>query len=134
MITSEEGLKVLKMVQEGKITPEMAADLLKALDSGSRGSTTAANSVGIQEGNIPGMGGKFFRVRVSDINTGKVRANLRLPLGMVNAGLRMGMKFSPEVEGLNAERLIEALADGKTGKVVDVYDDDDGEHVEVYIE
>ena len=49
-------------------------------------------------------------------------------------GLRMGMKFSPEVEGLNAERLAEALAMGKTGKIVDVYDDEDGEHVEVYIE
>ena len=71
---------------------------------------------------------------MSDINSGKVRANIRLPLGMVNAGLRMGMKFSPEVEGLNAERLAEALANGKTGKIVDVYDDEDGEHVEVFIE
>jgi len=66
--------------------------------------------------------------------TGKVRANIRLPLGMVNAGLRMGMKFSPEVEGLNAERLAEPLANGKTGRIVDVYDDNDGEHVEVFIE
>ena len=33
----------------------------------------------------------------------------------------MGMKFSPEVEGLNAERLAEALANGKTGRIVDVY-------------
>ena len=32
MATSEERLKVLKMVQEGKITAEMAAELLKALD------------------------------------------------------------------------------------------------------
>jgi hypothetical protein len=133
VITSEERFKVLKMVQEGKITPEMAADLLKALDSGSKTTVGDSQSKG-PEGNIPGMGGKFFRVRVSDIYTGKVRANIRLPLGMVNAGLRMGMKFSPEVEGLNAERLVEALADGKTGKIVDVYDDDDDEHIEVYIE
>lgn len=133
MITSEERFKVLKMVQEGKITPEMAADLLKALDSGSKSAPADGQGKG-SEGNIPGMGGKFFRVRVSDIYTGKVRANIRLPLGMVNAGLRMGMKFSPEVEGLNAERLVEALADGKTGKIVDVYDDNDDEHIEVYIE
>lgn len=133
MITSEERFKVLKMVQEGKITPEMAADLLKALDSGNKTTAGESQAKG-PEGNIPGMGGKFFRVRVSDIYTGKVRANIRLPLGMVNAGLRMGMKFSPEVEGLNAERLVEALADGKTGKIVDVYDDDDDEHIEVYIE
>jgi hypothetical protein len=133
MITSEERIRVLKMVQEGKITPEMAADLLKALDSSSK-DVPDPKPGAFSEGNIPGMGGRFFRVRVSDIYDSKVRANIRLPLGMVNAGLRMGMKFSPEVEGLNAESLMEALADGKTGKIVDVYDDEKGEHVEVYIE
>jgi hypothetical protein len=121
------------MVQEDKITPEMAAELLKALDSSSKNQASESRPFAGQE-NIPGQSGRFFRVRVSDILTGKVRANIRLPLGMVNAGLRMGMKFSPEVEGLNAERLAEALANGKTGKIVDVYDDEDGEHVEVYIE
>jgi len=71
---------------------------------------------------------------VTDTDTGRTRVNIRLPLGMVNAGLRMGMRFSPEVEGLDAARLVEALASGETGKIVDVLDDEDGEHVEVYIE
>ena len=121
------------MVQEGKITPEMAAELLKSLDASANPGTRESEN-DTEAGTISGMNGRFFRVRVSDITTGKVRANIRLPLGMVNAGLRMGMKFSPEVEGLNAERLAEALANGKTGKIVDVYDDSDSEHVEVYIE
>ncbi len=121
------------MVQDGKITPEIAAELLKALDSSSKNTSPDQQNFERQE-NIPGLSGRFFRVRVSDMFSGKVRANIRLPLGMVNAGLRMGMKFSPEVEGLNAERLAEALSNGKTGKIVDVYDDHDGEHVEVFIE
>lgn len=121
------------MVQEGKITPEVAAELLKALDTNSKNTTAESRRFDRAE-NIPGLSGRFFRVRVSDMYSGKVRANIRLPLGMVNAGLRMGMKFSPEVEGLNAERLAEALANGKTGRIVDVYNDNDGEHVEVFIE
>lgn len=121
------------MVQEGKITPEMAAELLKALDASAKPASRGSNSSAGPE-NIPGLSGRFFRVRVSDMYSGKVRANIRLPLGMVNAGLRMGMKFSPEVEGLDAQRLAEALEDGKTGKIVDVFDDKDGEHVEVFIE
>ena len=121
------------MVREGKITPEMAAELLKALDDSSKSKTGESRSTSGQAG-IPGLGGRYFRVRVTDIYTGKVHANIRLPLGMVNAGLRMGMKFSPEVEGLNAERLTEALANSETGQIVDVYNDQDGEHVEVYIE
>ena len=131
MATSEERLKVLKMVQEGKITPEMAAELLKALDA----SAQKPNPEEPPMAAYPGRGGgRFFRVRVTDTDSGRTRVNVRLPLGMVNAGIRMGMRFSPEVEGLDASKLAEALASGKTGQIMDVYDDEDGEHVEVYIE
>ncbi len=131
MATSEERLKVLKMVQEGKITAEMAAELLKALDSTDKKRETE------EKGSVSFSGrnsGRFFRVRVTDTDTGRTRVNIRLPLGMVNAGMRMGMRFSPEVEGLDATRLAEALASGETGQIMDIYDDEDGEHVEVYIE
>ena len=131
MATSEERLKVLKMLQEGKITAEMAAELLKALDtSNKKPETDDRNSI-----SFPGRSsGRFFRVRVTDTETGRTRVNVRLPLGMVNAGMRMGMRFSPEVEGLDAARLAEALSSGETGQIMDIYDDEDGEHVEVYIE
>ncbi len=130
MASSEERLKVLKMVQEGKITPEMAAELLKTLDASSK--KAAADE---PKAVYPGReGARFFRVRVTDTDSGRTRVNVRLPLGMVNAGIRMGMRFSPEVEGLDAAKLAEALASGKTGQIMDVYDDEDGEHVEVYIE
>ena len=131
MATGEERLKVLKMVQEGKITAEAGVELLKALDAASKKAEVDERAAV----NFPGKGGgKFFRVRVTDTDTGRTRVNIRLPLGMVNAGLRMGMRFSPEVEGLDAARLVEALASGETGKIVDVLDDEDGERVAVYIE
>lgn len=131
MATSEERLKVLKMLQEGKITAEMAAELLKALDSsGKKVELDDRSAVSFANRNS----GRFFRVRVTDTDTGRTRVNIRLPLGMVNAGMRMGMRFSPEVEGLDAARLAEALSSGETGQIMDIYDDEDGEHVEVYIE
>ena len=131
MATSEERLKVLKMVQEGKITAAVAAELLKALDSSARKvEADDRSTIG-----FPGKsGGRFFRVRVTDTDTGRTRVNIRLPVGMVNAGIRMGMRFSPEVEGLDPTRMAEALASGETGQIMDVYDDEDGEHVEVFIE
>jgi hypothetical protein len=131
MASSEERMKVLKMVQEGKITPEMASELLKALDSSAR----KPQAEEVSSGPFTGKGGgRFFHVRVTDTDSGKTRVNVRLPLGMVNAGIRMGMRFSPEVEGLDTARLAEALAAGETGQIMDIYDDEDGEHVEVYIE
>lgn len=130
MASSEERLKVLKMVQEGKITPEMAAELLKTLDASTKKAPPEEPTQ-----TFPGRGGgQFFRVRVTDTDSGRTRVNVRLPLGMVNAGIRMGMRFSPEVEGLDTTKLAEALASGQTGQIMDIYDDEDGEHVEVYIE
>jgi hypothetical protein len=135
MTSSEERLKVLKMVQDGKITPEMAAELLKSLDASTKKIPTPP--IPPEEPRMPfpgGSGGRFFRVKVTDTDSGRARVNVRLPLGMVNAGIRMGMRFSPEVEGLDAAKLAEALASGQTGQIMDIYDDEDGEHIEVYIE
>ena len=46
----------------------------------------------------------------------------------------MGMRFAPEVEGLDSGQLIEAIKSGELGQILDVFDDKDGEHVEVFIE
>ena len=71
---------------------------------------------------------------MTDTDTGKIRVNVRLPLGVVKSGLKMGMRFVPEAEGLDKEELLNAIEQGETGKIFDLYDDKDGEHVEVYIE
>ena len=131
MATNEERLKVLKMVQEGKITAEMASELLKSLDASAKKNFAEESNPDILTGK---GGGRFFRVRVTDTDSGRTRVNVRLPLGMVNAGIRMGMRFSPEVEGIDTEKLAEAIVHGETGQIMDIYDDEDGEHVEVYIE
>jgi hypothetical protein len=132
MATSEERVKILKMVQEGKLSAEQAVELLTVLDSPSN-----------QPGGIPPVPpipplsarpGRWFRVRITDTDTGKVRVNVRMPVSMLNAGMKMGMRFSPEVQGLNPDELIEAIRTGEAGQIVDVYDEEDGEHVEVFIE
>ena len=79
--------------------------------------------------------GKWLRVHVTDLTTGKSKANVKIPMGMVNFGLKMGAKFAPaEIEGLDLNMVREALENNGTGKIVDVEDSKDGEHVEVFIE
>ncbi len=46
----------------------------------------------------------------------------------------MGAHFSPNIEDMDLKRLSEVIESGEIGQVVDVYDDEDGEHVEVFIE
>jgi hypothetical protein len=135
MTTQEERIKILSMLQDGVINAEQAAKLLEALSSGGGESkSVSASSVtsGYDRGGL--RSGKFFRVRVTDTKSGKTRVNVRLPIGLVGAGLKMGMKFSPEIADMDPNILNEFLASGEIGQIVDVFDEEDGEHVEVFIE
>jgi hypothetical protein len=53
---------------------------------------------------------------------------------MVDAGLKIGARFVPEVDGMDMDGVTEALRMGVTGKIMDVTDDEDGERVEIFVE
>jgi hypothetical protein len=132
MATNEERLKILSMLQDGIINAEQAAKLLESLTEGSAEQKSAVSKSEETAGNK--RNSKYFRVRVTDTESGKTRVNIRLPIGLVGAGLKMGMKFSPEIEGIDPEVLKSFLTSGEIGQIVDVFDEEDGEHVEVFIE
>jgi hypothetical protein len=127
MATPDERIKVLQMIQDGKITAEQGMSLLKAMD-GSSSPATGRDAAGNAQG------ARWLRVRVTDTVTSRVRVNIRMPISVVNAGMKMGAKFSPEVQGLDMDKLAELIRSGEMGQVVDVTDEKDGEHVEVYLE
>jgi hypothetical protein len=129
MATPEERVKVLKMIQDGKITAAEGARLLDALGTKRPAPVPAPPP----QSSFPGRP-RWLRVRVTDTNSGKTRVNVRLPVSLLDAGLKMGARFSPEVEGLDIQQLNELIQSGETGKIVDVFDDEDGEHVEVFVE
>jgi hypothetical protein len=133
MTSPEERIKILSMLQDGVINADQAAKLLEALGSSGSENKTPSTPPSVERTG-GGRSGKFFRVRVTDTDTGKTRVNVRLPVGLVGAGLKMGMKFSPEIEGIDPNIINEFLESGEIGQIVDVFDEDDGEHVEVFIE
>lgn len=130
MIRGEERMKVLRMVEAGKITAEEATQLLESLDDAPINPKGAPPVPGVP----PSSGGRWFRVRVTDSRTGKLRVNVRLPVGVINAGLKMGMRFAPQMEGMDANTISSMINSGEIGQIVDVTDEEDGEHVEVFIE
>jgi hypothetical protein len=120
---SEERARILQMISEGKITAQEGARLLNALS-------------GASDAPQPPCTGKarWFRVRVTDIATGRTKVNVNLPLSLVKAGLKMGARFAPDMEELDWEELTVAIQEGASGKIVEVEDSEDGERVEVYVE
>jgi hypothetical protein len=134
MATPEERVKILKMIQDGRISAEQGIQLLEALDEGARRSVKDHPQPPQPPAPPGGKSGRWFRVMVTDTNTGKTRVNVRLPVGLVSAGMKMGARFSPQVEGLDTEQIMQHLSSGETGKIIDIYNDDEGEHVQVFIE
>ncbi|HNT53866.1 MAG TPA: hypothetical protein PKG95_04085 [Anaerolineaceae bacterium] len=137
-VNREERLKILQMLQEGKISAEQATQLLEALE-GARVPLPPVPPVPPLPPEPPlaprvSGAGRWLRVRVTDSDTNKVRVNLRLPLSVVESGLKMGMRFTPEIQDIDPQELMGILNSGQIGQVVDVYDEKDGEHVEVFIE
>ena len=128
MATIEERMKILKMVEEGKISAEDGAKLLAALAESRKPPTSPLPPTG------PGGEARWFRVRIIDLATGKPKVNVNIPMGLVNVGIKMGARFAPGLEAEQMEALAEALKSGATGKIVDVTDEEDGEHVEIFVE
>lgn len=134
MVTSEERLKILNLVQQGKITPQEGIRLLEALDK-SRQPQPGFPTPQPPPPPIFGSGGpRWLRVRVTDTASGKVRVNVRLPVTVLSAGVKMGARFSPEIKQEQMGEILDAIRAGEVGQVVDVYNDEDGEHVEVLLE
>jgi hypothetical protein len=128
MATTEERMRILKMIDEGKITAEDGAKLLSAL-SVNRSRTIPTVGIGRAVGNA-----RWLRVKVTDIKTGRSKATVQIPIGLLDAGMKIGAHFAPEVDGVDMDMLAEALRSGATGKIFDVIDEQDGEHVEIYVE
>ncbi len=133
MTTNEERLRILKMVQEGKIDSTEAARLLQALDS------NPDSSSGSQTGNANQTASRtqkprFLHIKVTKTSDNKPMVDVRLPITIVNAGIRMGAKFTPNLYGIDKDALLEMMNSPETQQIIDVTDDEDGERVQIFLE
>jgi hypothetical protein len=126
MASVEERMQILRMIEEGKITAGEGAELLRALDKG-EGLADSEPLRGASKA-------RWFRVRITDLNTGRNKVNVNIPMGLVNVGVKMGARFAPDMEGVDYDTIMEAIRSGRQGKVIDITDTDDGERVEIFVE
>ncbi len=127
MATTEERLQILKMIEEGKISAAEGAELLRALDTkGERGQPLEP----MKGTSNP----RWFRVRVTDVQSGRNKVNVNIPMGLVNVGIKMGARFAPQIEGARLDSIMDAVRSGQLGKIFDIVDAEDGERVEIFVE
>ena len=136
---TDERMTILKMIEGNKITAEQGAQLLSAM--GKAGEAPAAVSAQLGDAGQPMSDAgaspahtRRFHVEVTDLATGKHKVKVNLPLSLVRWGLHTGKKFSGELEDIDMDELAAMLEGDENGQFIEVFDEEDGEHVRVFIE
>lgn len=121
MTPTDERMQILRMVESGQVSAEEGARLLEALE-GKEG-----------EPRQPRQKARWLRVRVTDLETGRHKVNINLPMGLMDIGARIGARFAAPAD-FDMEELMASIRSGAQGKIIDVEDQEDGERVEIYVE
>jgi DNA-binding transcriptional ArsR family regulator len=139
-LSSEERKEILELLANGKITADEAAKLLSqappAVSEAPAPPAPLAPPVfekaadpPVTEGDKP----SWLHVRVTDLATGQGKVTVNIPLRLLKFGLSVGSRFAPELEGMDWRELSSMMTEEK-GVLVDVQDEEDGEHVQIYVD
>lgn len=151
----EELETILRLVAEGKLTPDEAAPIIDALTRAERSEPPPrrpdrigrrfesaqrhidrahrrldeafAHADESLDRAIDRSGGRQLRIRVTE--RGRQVVNLRIPIGFVDAALQ----FVPGLAGDQSQRIRDAVQSGATGPILDV-EDPDGDGVLISVE
>lgn len=134
---NEEILRILKMVEEGKIDSQKGAQLIEALKVSQEGTVTQVQV--LKEGkDIVRNKDLMIKIRVKDEDGNKVNVNLPVKVvsGIISATGKLPVNLQG-VEGVDINGLTnalnEAINSGMVGKIVDI-ESEDGDIVEITIE
>jgi len=121
----EEVKRILKMVEEGKIDSDKAAELIEAINK----------TVETHQVSVIGNHERMLKVRV--LSATKDTVNVNVPIKFLksigNAVNNIKIPGVSDQEGIDVKMIMEAIDSGLEGKIVDVKSSN-GDIVEVFIE
>lgn len=121
----DERLKILKMIEDGKLSAEEGVKLLEAL----KANQDDAEPVAVRR-----PGARWLRIRVADAGGGN-KVNVNVPLKLLDVAKRFLPSGALTVNGqtLDLDEVIALIREGAEGKLVEVQGEH-GEEVEIYVE
>ena len=123
---NEEKMKILKMLEEKKISSAEAMELLEAL-----------SRLEGKEGRSSKSGGRFLKIRVYENGSPEAKVNVNLPISWSKFMVpfieeKIGQKLREKGCEIDVEKIREALETGEVGRIIDI--NDGGNKVEISIE
>lgn len=153
-MSDKERSEVLQLLAKGKITADEAADLLSQIEQDSAelsaqietANDALPEAVVVKESDTistlkasekhAGNGEKprWLRIRVRELGSERHKVTVNIPLWLVSMGLGVAGKVGADIEGFDANELRAMVQNGERGILVDVQDEEDGEHVQIYLD
>jgi MFS family permease len=120
----DERLRIMEQLEAGQISAETASQMLEKVSEGAWVRLAPQT---------PPSARRHLRIRVSDLDTGMMKTDLRLPMGLVNTILFMEGKVSADLESYDTQRL-KSLIERSTTQEGPQHMETDGDRLEVTIE
>lgn len=154
-------MEILELLATQKISAQEAADMLRAVEAGAAAApaekaspapepdpvykaasdedvvTLKANEAGPWASNgDPTPGGKpsWLRIRVRDLGSDRNKVTVNVPLWLVGLGLGAAKRFGADMGDVDPDVIRQMINEGQRGVLVDVQDEEDGEHVQIYLD
>lgn len=78
---------------------------------------------------------RWLKIRVRDLETGRNKVKVTLPLGFVSFGLGIARRFGADFDDdQNISEMWQMIKEGERGVLVDVEDAEDNEQVQIYLD
>jgi hypothetical protein len=120
-MSSTENMQILQQLESGQVSVEDAIGLMAS----SKKAPSVSGDPATQ---------RWLRVRVTDLNTGKRKVSVNIPLKLMKWGFRFGSRFAPELQDVDLEDLVADLEQHAEGRLVEVEDEADNQRVEIFFE
>ena len=75
---------------------------------------------------------RVLRVRITDVDSGRLKVALTLPVGLVGVAVRLGARLVPA--GPDTPKLLGTIERGELVGPMEILDEDNGERVEIALE
>lgn len=121
MTSTDERMRLLRLIENGQLTAEEGARLMGAID-------------GLGRQPRPHKA-QWVRVRITDLRSQRQKVNVHIPVGLMAIGIKLGARLATSRgRGVDIDALLESIRSGAIGKLADIEDIEDGERLEVFVE
>lgn len=147
MSTETTRKEILDLLAQGKITAMEASEMLSATTAVAPPAQPAPPTKEAQQEEEPvskadrltepdtnGKQPSWLRVRVRNLQTGKSKVSVNIPLTMVHFGLQFANRFNSQQDDFNLHQWSDMLFKAEQGILVDVEDAESNEHVQIYLD